>query len=117
MTPTYRQNELLKFIKLYTDEHMTSPNFDEMAEHMKVNSKSAIHRLLQALEERGAIRRLHGRSRAIEVVERNALVGERRRMLASQLAQVARTTIVRVAEEQRTMRPGELEAALLAVLP
>lgn len=115
MTPTVRQNELLAFIRAYAEEHQTSPNFDEMALHMKVNSKSAIHRLLVALEERGLVRRLHGRARAIEVIDRSS--GEKRRLLAVQLAQVARAQFVRVVDEMRPFRPGELEAALLAVLP
>ena len=52
----------------YTEEHGYAPSFEEMADALNVASKSNIHRLLDALEERGFIRRLRHRSRAIEVL-------------------------------------------------
>lgn len=66
---TRKQHELLMFI---TDRLQTtgqSPSFDEMKEALKLRSKSGIHRLVTALEERGFIRRLPHRARALEVLK------------------------------------------------
>jgi repressor LexA len=66
---TQRQLQLLKFIQSYTREHGVSPSFDEMRSALKLQSKSGIHRLISGLEERGFIRRLAYRARALEVVK------------------------------------------------
>lgn len=66
---TQRQLQLLKFIQTYSREHGVSPSFDEMREALKLKSKSGIHRLISGLEERGYIRRLAYRARALEVVK------------------------------------------------
>ena len=68
---TQRQLQLLKFIQDYVREHDVSPSFEEMRSALKLKSKSGIHRLIQALEERGFIRRLAYRARALEVVKLN----------------------------------------------
>jgi repressor LexA len=66
---TQRQLQLLRFIQSYAREHGVSPSFDEMRAALKLQSKSGIHRLISGLEERGYIRRLAYRARALEVVK------------------------------------------------
>lgn len=66
---TARQNDLLKFIAGHTSEHSYCPTYDEMAGALGINSKSGVHRLVTALEERGFIRRIPDRARAIEVLK------------------------------------------------
>jgi len=65
---TQRQLQLLRFIQTYVAEHGGPPSFDEMRAALKLKSKSGIHRLVSGLEERGYIRRLAYRARALEVV-------------------------------------------------
>ncbi len=64
---TKKQHELLMFIHERIKETGVSPSFDEMKEALDLASKSGIHRLITALEERGFIRRLAHRARALEV--------------------------------------------------
>lgn len=66
---TKKQYELLLFINERLKETGVSPSFDEMKEALNLKSKSGIHRLITALEERGFIRRLAHRARALEVVK------------------------------------------------
>lgn len=65
---TEKQRELLVFINRRIKETGVSPSFDEMKEALDLRSKSGIHRLILALEERGFIRRLAHRARALEVL-------------------------------------------------
>jgi repressor LexA len=65
---TRKQNELLRFIHERVRESGVPPSFDEMKEALELKSKSGIHRLITALEERGFIRRLPNRARALEVI-------------------------------------------------
>ncbi len=65
---TRKQHELLMFIHERLKETGVSPSFDEMKEALDLASKSGIHRLITALEERGFLRRLPHRARALEVV-------------------------------------------------
>ncbi len=65
---TSKQHELLLFINERIKETGVSPSFDEMKEALDLKSKSGIHRLITALEERGFIRRLPHRARALEVL-------------------------------------------------
>lgn len=65
---TRKQHELLFFIHERMTESGIPPSFDEMKEALDLASKSGIHRLITALEERGFIRRLPNRARAMEVV-------------------------------------------------
>ncbi len=65
---TKKQHELLMFIHRRLEESGVSPSFDEMKDALDLKSKSGIHRLITALEERGFIRRLAHRARALEVV-------------------------------------------------
>ncbi|MGC6517018.1 MAG: transcriptional repressor LexA [Candidatus Puniceispirillaceae bacterium] len=66
---TAKQRDLLQFLKSYQDEHDHAPSFDEMKDAIGLKSKSGIHRLVSALEERGHIRRLANRARAIEIID------------------------------------------------
>ena len=65
---TRKQHELLLYIHKHLGEHGVSPSFDEMKEALNLKSKSGIHRLISGLEERGFIRRLPHRARALEVL-------------------------------------------------
>ncbi len=65
---TRKQHELLSFIDRHLKETGVSPSFEEMKEALALRSKSGIHRLISALEERGFLRRHHHRARALEVV-------------------------------------------------
>jgi repressor LexA len=66
---TRKQFELLRFINERLKEAGIPPSFDEMKDALDLRSKSGIHRLITALEERGFIRRLPNRARAIEVIK------------------------------------------------
>ena len=66
---TAKQRELLLFVNERLGETGVSPSFDEMREALALKSKSGVHRLISALEERGFIRRLANRARALEVVK------------------------------------------------
>ncbi|MBT5641104.1 MAG: repressor LexA, partial [Rhodobiaceae bacterium] len=66
---TGRQRELLKYINEKMKETGVSPSYDEMRIAVNLSSKSGIHRLINALEERGFIRRLANRARAIEIIK------------------------------------------------
>lgn len=66
---TAKQHELLLFIHHRLEVSGVSPSFEEMKEALELKSKSGVHRLIGALEERGFIRRLANRARALEVVK------------------------------------------------
>lgn len=66
---TAKQHELIRFIQERLEETGISPSFEEMKEALDLKSKSGVHRLISALEERGFIRRLPNRARALEVVK------------------------------------------------
>lgn len=66
---TQKQRDLLEFIQKRLDRDGVPPSFDEMRIALDLKSKSGIHRLISALEERGFIRRLAHRARAIEIVK------------------------------------------------
>lgn len=65
---TRKQHELLIYVNDYLKDHGISPSFEEMKDALDLKSKSGIHRLITGLEERGFIRRLAHRARALEVV-------------------------------------------------
>ena len=89
---TRKQFELLSFINDRLRESGVSPSFDEMKEALNLRSKSGIHRLITGLEERGFIRRLPHRARALEVLR-----------LPDDLA--AETTAQRAGAPRRGFRP------------
>ncbi len=66
---TRKQSELLRFIHERLKESGVAPSFDQMKDALDLRSKSGIHRLIIALEERGFIRRLPNRARALEVLK------------------------------------------------
>lgn len=66
---TAKQRELLLFIDERLQSNGISPSFDEMRDALDLKSKSGVHRLISALEERGFIRRLPNRARALEVLK------------------------------------------------
>ena len=66
---TVKQRELLQFIDDQLKASGVSPSFDEMREALELKSKSGVHRLISALEERQFIRRLPNRARALEVIK------------------------------------------------
>ncbi len=66
---TAKQHELLTFIHQRLEDGGISPSFEEMKEALDLKSKSGVHRLISALEERGFIRRLPNRARALEVLK------------------------------------------------
>jgi repressor LexA len=66
---TRKQSELLTYIRERLTESGVSPSFEEMKDALALKSKSGVHRLISALEERGFIRRLPNRARALEVVK------------------------------------------------
>lgn len=92
---TAKQNELLRFIHARLESSGVSPSFEEMKEALDLKSKSGVHRLIGALEERGFIRRLANRARALEVVKmpeggsaRDAKIVQLTPAIASKSAQV-----------------------------
>ncbi|GAA4643718.1 transcriptional repressor LexA [Pontixanthobacter gangjinensis] len=66
---TAKQHELIRFIQQKLEETGISPSFEEMKAALDLKSKSGVHRLISALEERGFIRRLPNRARALEVLK------------------------------------------------
>ncbi len=76
---TKKQYELLKFINKKLNQVGISPSFDEMKVALNLKSKSGIHRLITGLEERGYIRRLPHRARALEVIKLPRIDKERPR--------------------------------------
>ncbi|WP_147125110.1 transcriptional repressor LexA [Shimia ponticola] len=73
---TQKQKDLLNFINDRLQRDGVPPSFDEMKEALDLRSKSGIHRLITALEERGFIRRMAHRARAIEIVKLPEAMGE-----------------------------------------
>lgn len=65
---TAKQHELIRFIQQRLEATGISPSFEEMKEALDLKSKSGVHRLISALEERGFLRRLPNRARALEVI-------------------------------------------------
>ena len=71
---TFQQEKLLKFIIDYQKENNVTPSFDEMKDGLDLKSKSGIHRIVSALEERGYIKKLNNRARAIEIIKNVNLI-------------------------------------------
>ena len=66
---THQQEKLLQFISDFQNKSNVTPSFDEMKDGLGLKSKSGIHRILSALEERSYIRKLNNRARAIEIIK------------------------------------------------
>ena len=71
---TFQQDKLLKFIIDYQKQNNVTPSFDEMKDGLDLKSKSGIHRIVSALEERGYIKKLNNRARAIEIIKNVNLI-------------------------------------------
>ena len=71
---TFQQEKLLKFIIDYQKQNNVTPSFDEMKDGLDLKSKSGIHRIVSALEERGYIKKLNNRARAIEIIKNINLI-------------------------------------------
>ena len=67
---TKKQKELFDYLKNYIAKNEISPSFEEMKEAINLKSKSGIHRLITSLEQRGFIKRLKHRARAMEIVDK-----------------------------------------------
>ena len=72
---TRKQSELLTYLSDHMQQHDVPPSFDEMRDALGLASKSGVHRLVSGLEERGYIRRLANRARAIEILKPAAASG------------------------------------------
>ncbi len=72
---TRKQSELLTYLSDHMQQHDVPPSFDEMRDALGLASKSGVHRLVSGLEERGYIRRLANRARAIEILKPTAASG------------------------------------------
>lgn len=86
---TRKQHELVCFIHDRLAETGVSPSFEEMKDALDLKSKSGVHRLISALEERGFIRRLPNRARALEVVKMPERGGEARPVSSSNVVNLA----------------------------
>ncbi len=71
---TRKQKELFDYLKEYMSSNQISPSFEEMKEAVNLKSKSGIHRLITSLEQRGFIKRLKHRARAMEIVEKSSSI-------------------------------------------
>ncbi len=69
---TKKQKELFDYLKEYISSNQISPSFEEMKEAVNLKSKSGIHRLITSLEQRGFIKRLKHRARAMEIIEKDS---------------------------------------------
>ncbi len=86
---TKKQHELLVYIHDRLSESGVSPSFEEMKEALDLKSKSGVHRLISALEERGFIKRLANRARALEVVKMPERSGEAKSVNSTNVVNLA----------------------------
>jgi len=90
---TAKQHELLLYIQRKLEETGISPSFEEMKDALDLKSKSGVHRLISALEERGFIRRLPNRARALEVLRQPEDVNSGKRTPAPANDMVSRVAV------------------------
>ena len=105
---TAKQHELIRFIQTRLEETGISPSFEEMKEALDLKSKSGVHRLISALEERGFIRRLPNRARALEVLKtpEEAVSSPRARNAVTASAPSAANDLVGAATSARAPQPA-----------
>ena len=105
---TAKQHELIRFIQTRLEETGISPSFEEMKEALDLKSKSGVHRLISALEERGFIRRLPNRARALEVLKtpEEAVSSPRARNAVTASAPSAVNDLVGTATSARAPQPA-----------
>lgn len=99
---TPEQSRLLAYIAEFSEREGHAPSYEQMMRAMGLASKSGVHRLIEALHERGAIRRLPNRARAVEVVDQSSLSRELERRIADYCRQqgITRATFDQRAAEQ-----------------
>lgn len=115
---TRKQHELVCFIHDRLAETGISPSFEEMKEALDLKSKSGVHRLISALEERGFIRRLANRARALEVVKMPERSGETRSVSSSNVVNLApKAAIKRAPEPANDVIEIPLHGRIAAGLP
>src|SRR6478735_4540853 len=90
---TAKQHELLLYIQRKLEETGISPSFEEMKDALDLKSKSGVHRLISALEERGFLRRLPNRARALEVLRQPEDVTSSKRAPAPANDRVSQVTV------------------------
>ena len=110
---TKKQRDLLEFIHNRVQKDGVPPSFDEMKEALDLRSKSGIHRLITALEERGFIRRLAHRARAIEVVKLPEALGEVKPRFSPKLIDGGRTDAAMPAAAQSVGTAQSMELPLI----
>ena len=71
---TVKQSKLLEYLKKSLNKNKISPSFEEMRKFLGLSSKSGVHRLISSLEERGFIRRLHNKARAIKILDEQKVI-------------------------------------------
>ena len=108
---TRKQHDLIRFIQERLEENGISPSFEEMKEALDLKSKSGVHRLVSALEERGFIRRLPNRARALEILKLpEASVKPRAKELAA-AAGAAKSNIVNLEAARKVRVAGSSPTA------
>jgi repressor LexA len=90
---TRKQHELLCFINDRLGEAGVSPSFEEMKDALELKSKSGVHRLISALEERGFIRRLPNRARALEILKLPEAIKDAGKATVASVKQVGRKVV------------------------
>ena len=114
---TAKQHELLLFIQRKLEESGISPSFEEMKEALDLKSKSGVHRLISALEERGFIRRLPNRARALEVLRQPEDVAPARAVANANDTVTKITTPPRVAPAANDVIESPLHGRIAAGVP
>ena len=109
---TRKQHELLTFIQTRLEKSGISPSFEEMKEALDLKSKSGVHRLISALEERGFIRRLPNRARALEVIRESDLGTPKAEQRAATTAAAPSLTAMRSPAPVRTPANDVIEIPL-----
>jgi len=94
---TRKQSELLEFLVKHSEEHDVPPSYDEMRDALGLASKSGIHRLVSGLEERGHIRRLANRARAIEILRPSAAAANLAKSVSAAVEAVSLPLLGRIA--------------------
>jgi repressor LexA len=100
---TRKQHELIRFIQDRLEATGISPSFEEMKEALDLKSKSGVHRLISALEERGFIRRLPNRARALEVLKQPDNIAAK---TPARAAAVGNTALASLAKPAAPLRPA-----------
>lgn len=111
---TKKQSELLLFINERLNDSGVPPSFDEMKEALDLKSKSGIHRLIMALEERGFIKRLANRARALEVLRLPDIMQAKARTFVPQLIEGGRSkTAVKADQHVSSISPNNYEIPIV----